>query len=69
MLVKITPKRHVTFPRRVLHALGVRPGDQIELTGGPDGFALRPRQADPTRPVPSWPKLVGGSGPDDEEAL
>lgn len=68
MLVKTTPKRHVTFPRRVLNAMEVRPGDQIELTEGPDGFALRPRQADPTRLVPSWPKLVGGSGPDDGEA-
>ena len=53
ILVKIAPKRQVTFPDRVLNALGVRPGDQIELAEGPDGFALRPRQADPTHLVPS----------------
>lgn len=31
MIIKITSKRQVTFPARVLDALGVRPGDQLEL--------------------------------------
>jgi len=31
MFVKITAKRQVTFPARVLDALGVKPGDRIEL--------------------------------------
>ena len=31
MLVKVTSKRQVTFPARVLDALGVGPGDHIEL--------------------------------------
>ena len=31
MIVKITSKRQVTFPARVLDALGVGPGDQLEL--------------------------------------
>ena len=46
MLVKVTSKRQVTFPARVLEALGVQPGDQIELVEGPDGFFLRPRLID-----------------------
>ena len=46
MIVKITSKRQVTFPARVLDALGVGPGDQLELTEGPDGFILRPRRID-----------------------
>jgi AbrB family looped-hinge helix DNA binding protein len=46
MLVKVTSKRQVTFPARVLEALGVEPGDQIELLEGPDGFFLRPRRID-----------------------
>ena len=46
MIVKITSKRQVTFPARVLDALGVGPGDQIELTEGPDGYILRPRRID-----------------------
>jgi len=44
MIVKVTSKRQVTFPKRVLEALGVGPGDQIELEEHPDGFILRPRR-------------------------
>ena len=43
MIVKITFKRQVTFPARVLDALGVGPGDQLELEEGPDGLILCPR--------------------------
>ena len=46
MIVKITSKRQVTFPARVLEALGVGPGDRLELEEGPDGFLLRPRRID-----------------------
>lgn len=46
MIVKITSKRQVTFPKHVLDELGVGPGDQIELREGPDGFILRPRKID-----------------------
>ena len=46
MFVKITSKRQVTFPARVLEALGVGPGDQLELAEGPDGYLLRPRRID-----------------------
>lgn len=46
MIVKITSKRQVTFPARVLDELGVGPGDQLELLEGPDGYTLRPRRID-----------------------
>ena len=36
MIVKVTSKRQVTFPARVLDALGVGPGDQLELSEGPE---------------------------------
>ena len=49
MIVKITSKRQVTFPARVLEALGVGPGDQLELSEAPDGFILRPRGVDRSR--------------------
>ena len=49
MFVKITSKRQVTFPARVLDALGVGPGDRIELQEGSDGFILRPRRIDYSR--------------------
>ena len=46
MIVKITSKRQVTFPAKVLDALGVGPGDQLEISEGPDGYILRPRRID-----------------------
>lgn len=49
MIVKITSKRQVTFPARVLQTLGVGPGDQLELEEGPDGFILKPRRIDLSR--------------------
>ena len=60
MLVKITSKRQVTFPARVLDALGVGPGDQLELQESSAGFLLRPRRIDP----PFIPPLRGKIDPD-----
>ena len=39
MIVKITSKRQVTFPAHVLDAMGVGPGDHLEVTEGPDAPA------------------------------
>ena len=49
MLLKITSKRQVTFPARVLDAMGLKPGDRIELSEGPEGYMLRPRRIDYSR--------------------
>ena len=49
MIVKITSKRQVTFPAQVLDAMGVGPGDHLEITECPDGFILRPRRIDYSR--------------------
>lgn len=46
MVMKITSKRQVTFPARVLEMMGVGPGDKLELVESPDGFILRPRRID-----------------------
>ena len=44
MIVKITSKRQVTLPTRVLDELGVGAGDQLEIQKGAEGYILRPRQ-------------------------
>jgi AbrB family looped-hinge helix DNA binding protein len=69
MLVKITAKRQVTFPAKVLDALGVKPGDRLELLEGPDGFLLRPQRVDPTRLAPLRGKLQRGAGTFDLDAF
>lgn len=62
MLIKVTAKRQVTFPAKVLEALGVKPGDHLELEEGPGGFILRPRRIDPARLAPLRNKLRRGQG-------
>jgi len=69
MIVKITAKRQVTFPARVLTALGVQPGDRIELVEGPDGFLLRPRRIDTSRLAPLRGKFRKGKGTFDLETF
>jgi bifunctional DNA-binding transcriptional regulator/antitoxin component of YhaV-PrlF toxin-antitoxin module len=46
MFMKVTSKRQVTFPARVLARLGVGPGDSIELIEDAKGFLLRSRRVD-----------------------
>ncbi|MGH8611586.1 MAG: AbrB/MazE/SpoVT family DNA-binding domain-containing protein [Gammaproteobacteria bacterium] len=69
MFVKITAKRQVTFPARVLEALGVKPGDQIELQESQEGFILRPRRIDLTRLAQLRSKLRKGQGSFDLESF
>ena len=63
MIIKITSKRRVTLPARVLDAMGVGPGDHLELREGPDGFILRPRRIDHTRLAPLRDLIPTGQPP------
>ena len=69
MIVKVTTKRQVTFPARVLQALGVQPGDRLELHESPEGFLLRAQRIDPTRLAPLRGKLRKGKGSFDVETF
>ena len=69
MLVRITSKRQVTFPARVLEALGVKPGDRLRLEECPDGFLLKPQQIDLARLAPLRGKLRCGHGPFDLDSF
>ncbi len=65
MIVKITSKRQVTFPAWVLAALGVGPGDRLELQESPEGFLLRPQRIDYARLAPLRDKIPPGYPPFD----
>lgn len=69
MIIKLTSKRQVTFPARVLAELGVEPGDQMELVETDDGFLLRPRRVISERLAPLRGKLRRGRGSFDLEAF
>lgn len=62
MIVKITSKRQVTFPARVLDALGVGAGDRLELHEGADGFILKPKRIDHSRLGTLHGKIRRGMG-------
>lgn len=62
MFITVTSKRQVTFPARVLEALGAKPGDCLELVESPDGYVLRVRRIDHTRLAPLRGKLRRGQG-------
>ena len=69
MVVRITARRQVTLPARVLDALGVGIGDQIELIECSDGFILRPRRIDLTRLGTLRSKLPPDRDPFDLESF
>lgn len=69
MIIKITSKRQATFPARVLKALGVGPGDRLELEEAPQGFLLRPRRIDSSRLAPLRSKIRKGTRPFDLTAF
>ena len=68
MFVKITAKRQVTFPARVLEALGVKPGDRIELEEGLTALSCA-RDTSTGRVAPLRGKLRRGIGTFDLEAF
>ncbi len=61
MLITVTSKRQVTFPAHVLDALGVKPGDRLELQASADGFLLRAKRVDASRLAPLRGKLKAGA--------
>ena len=69
MIVKITSKGQITFPARVLNALGVGPGDRLELENGPHGLILRPKRIDYSRLGTLHNKIRRGHGTFDLQAF
>ena len=69
MIVRITSRRQVTFPARVLDAMGVSPGDQLELEEGRDGLILRPRRIDVSRLALLRDKIPPGHEPFDLQKI
>ena len=60
MLVKVNAKRQITFPAKVLEALGVKAGGSLLLERHPDGFVLRSRIVDSTMLAPLRGRLRQG---------
>ena len=69
MVFKISPNREVTLPSEVLDAMGVNPGDHLEIIEGPDGFILKPRRIDYSSLGTLKDKIPPGHPPFDIESF
>lgn len=69
MLAKVISKCQVTFPARVLDALGAKPGDRLRLEETLHGFLLRSRRIDAGRLAPLRQRLRRGRGSFDIDAF
>ena len=49
MLVRITSRRQITIPKHILDALGMGPGDQLQLIEESDALTLKPKRIDLSR--------------------
>ena len=65
MLLNVTSKRQITLPAHVLDAMGVGPGDRLQLIPGPDGYLLQPRRIDYSRLGTLRVKIPAGHPPFD----
>lgn len=57
MIVKVTSKRQVTFPKVVSRKLGITQGDVLQITETADGFLLRPHRFLPEKLAPLRDKI------------
>lgn len=46
MVITITSKRQVTFPKRLMEHFHLKAGDTLSVTETPEGILIRPRRFD-----------------------
>ena len=58
MLVKMTSKRQVTFPKAVVEKLHLKAGDSLAVQETEDGILIRPHRFDISRLAPLREKIA-----------
>ncbi len=69
MLVKITSKRQVTFPKQVMKKLHLREGDVLSLSESKEGIVIKPHRFDPAKLAPLRGKIRAGLPEPDFETV
>lgn len=69
MLLKVTSKRQVTFPKRVMESLRIRQGDTLMLIETENGLLLKARRFDAGSLAPLRDKFPSDLPAPDLEAL
>lgn len=57
MIVKMTSKRQVTFPRQVVDRLGLREGDSLHISETTGGILIKPHRFQPDKLAPLRDKI------------
>lgn len=52
MIVKMTSKRQVTFPRQVVEKLQLKEGDALQISETRDGILIKPHRFHPEKLAP-----------------
>ena len=52
MIAKITSKRQVTFPKKVMEELNLKTGDTLSLQATSEGILIRPHRLDVSKLAP-----------------
>jgi len=52
MIVKMTSKRQVTFPRQVVEKFSLKEGDALQISETPEGILIKPHRFDPASLAP-----------------
>jgi AbrB family looped-hinge helix DNA binding protein len=69
MLLKITSKRQVTFPRSVMEKLRLREGDRLSVSETEAGILIQPHRFDPSKLAPLRAKIPTDLPPPDLEQI
>ena len=69
MIVKLTSKRQVTFPKRVMEKLNLRAGDTLVLSETKEGVLIRPRRFNVDQLAPLRDQISETFPPLDLEAV
>lgn len=57
MIIKVTSKRQVTFPKRVMERLRLREGDSLFVSETKDGILIKPHRFDISKLAPLRGKI------------
>ena len=57
MIIKMTSKRQVTFPKRVVESLHLKAGDSLTVQETKNGILIRPNRFDISRLAPLREKI------------
>ena len=69
MIVKITSKRQVTFPKLVMERFALKEGERLQLSETPEGILIQPHRFNPEKFAPLRNRIPDDLPAPDFEAI